>query len=205
MEKGSNFNLLDKFAFQLETPFMPRLKRRSHTFIFFWLIVLSINWFVACQSEECVSIYNNYLLVGFIKADTLENGKIELSPLDTVFYSVTAEGNDSVFYDQSDVTSFLQLPVNPAGEFTSFKFEMIDSIGYDSLSMQNIYYRNPTPHTISVSYHRGERIIVDDCGIEISYTKLTLVDSTFQNTILMSDKLSRLNELTNQFNIEVLF
>lgn len=184
---------------------MPIVKRRSNTFIFFWLIVLSLNWFVACQSEECVSIYNNYLFVGFVKSDTLENGKIELNPLDTVFYSVTAEGNDSVFYDQSIVTSFLKLPVNPSAEFTSFKFEMIDSIGYDSLLMRNIYYINPTPHTISVSYHRGERIIVDDCGIEISYSKLTLVDSTFQNTLLLNDKLSRLNDINDKFNIEVLF
>ena len=180
-------------------------KRRAITLLFFLLIAISLSWLSSCADEDCLSIYNNYLTVGFLKADTLANGKIELSELDTVFYSVTAEENDSVFYDKDDVVSTLTLPVNPATGFTSFRLDMIDSIGFDSLTMEKIYYVNPIPQIISVSYRRSERIISEECGVEISFTEVALVDSTFQHTVLFSNKLSRLNELINKTNIEILF
>ena len=77
---------------------MPEAKTRTYKY-FFWLILLfSGSIFFSCADEDCISIFNNHLLVSFIEADTLETGEIEFNEIDTLFYSVMAEGNDSVFY-----------------------------------------------------------------------------------------------------------
>lgn len=194
---------MDKFAFHFEMLFMPVEKRRSYKFIFWAIVMLGGNLFFSCQNEDCTSIYNNYLLVSFKNANTQD-------PVDTIFYSVTAEGNDSVFYDSTDVVSELTLPVNPAEGFTTFNLQMIDSIRYDTLSLDpiiidTIFYVNPTPHIITVSYNRSERIISEDCGVEIGYTNLYLEEISFPSFNLENDKLSRLNEIIDEVNIEVFF
>ena len=185
---------------------MPAKKRSLYKFIFWTIVIVSGNLFFSCQNENCVSVFNNYLLVGFINADTLETGEIEFHENDTIFYSVTAIGNDSVFYDKNDIVSTLTLPVNPALGLTTFKLEMIDSIRYDTLSFDPIvidttYYINPTPHTITVSYDRRQRIISEECGVEIAYTNLKVEEISFPTSNLTEDKFSRFNEV----NIEVFF
>ena len=187
-------------------PYMHAEERRSYKIIFFLVVILGGNLFFSCQNEDCVSVFNNNLLVDFIKADTLESGEIEFHQIDTLFYSVTAEGNDSVFYDKNTILSTLTLPVNPAMGLTTFKLEMIDSIRYDTLSfdpivIDTIYSVNPTPHTITVSYRRAQRVISENCGVEIIYINLNIDEISFPTTNLVDDKLSRLNEV----NIEVFF
>lgn len=181
-------------------------KRRSFKFIFFTIAIIYGSIFSSCQNENCVSVFNNYLLVGFVDIDTLVSGKVEFHPKDTMFYSVTAIGSDSVFYDKNTTLSTFRFPVNPAADITTFKLEMIDSIRYDTLSLDpinidTIYYVNPNPHTISVSYERKLRIISEDCGTEIAYINLNIEEITFDTTSLEEDKLSRFNEA----NIEVFF
>jgi hypothetical protein len=157
--------------------------------------------FFSCAKEDCVSIFNNHLLVGFINADTLETGEIIFDDADTIFYSVKAEGNDSILYDpDSPYTSLITLPVNPAENLTTFELTMLDSISYDSLNNPT-YHINPNPHIISVSYTRGQRIITIDCGVEIGYSGLQIEDISFNTTLLVDGKLSRLNTV----NIEVFF
>ncbi len=185
---------------------MPAEKRRSVKFIFWGLFILGLNLFLSCQNENCVSIANNDLLIGFIRADTLDTGEIIFDEIDTLFYSATADGNDSIIYDKNTVRSTFPFPVNPAKGMTTFHLEMIDSIRYDTLSMDpiqidTIYYINPTPHTIAVSYDRSQRIISEECGIEIFYTNIKVEEISFPTTNLAENKLSRFNEV----NIEVFF
>ncbi|MCG8311490.1 MAG: hypothetical protein MI975_29145 [Cytophagales bacterium] len=186
---------------------MNEQKSRSIRSIFWGIVFLSGLIFFSCANEDCISIFNNHLLVEFIRADTLESGEIILEPVDTVFHEVTAIGNDSVFYTPDTlIRSILTLPVDPAGERTSFRLEMLDSITYDTLSLDPIeidtnYHVNPTPHIITVTYRRRQRIISEDCGVEITYTNVKVDESTFQTINLVEDKLSRLNEA----NIEVFF
>jgi len=185
---------------------MPVEKGRSFRFNFWLIVIMSGNIFFSCANEDCVSIFNNHLLVSFIDADTLESGGIEFHEIDTLFYSVVAVGNDTVFYDSTDVVSTVRLSVDPASDLTTFVFQMLDSISYDTLSNDPIvidtsYHVNPNPHIISVSYNRSQRIMSEDCGVEIAYTKLKLEEITFQTAVLTDDKLSRLNEV----NIEVFF
>ena len=186
---------------------MPGKRISSHKIIFWSFSLFCGSLFFSCANEDCISIFNNYLLVEFINADTLASGEIEFSAVDTIFYSVTATGNDSVFYNPDNtIRSILTLPVDPVSELTSFRLEMLDSIGYDTLSLDpividTIYYVNPSPHIITVSYDRKEKIITVDCGVEITYTNLQIQEITFPTTNVVDNKLSRLNEV----NIEVFF
>ena len=79
--------------------FMPQRKRRTYSFIFWLFGILIGQLFFSCANEDCVSIFNNHLLVGFINADTLETGEIVFDDVDTIFYSIKAEGNDSGIYE----------------------------------------------------------------------------------------------------------
>jgi len=174
--------------------------------LFLLAIVLSSNLFFSCQNEDCVSSFNNHLLVGFINLDTLEDGSIDENPLDTMFYEVIARGNDSIFYSPDTLMSIITLPVDPSQDFSTFELYMVDSIAYDTVSvdplkLQKIYYKNPNPHKISVSYRRRTKVISEDCGIEIQYLNLNVDEITFSDTELVEDKLSRFNEV----NIEVYF
>lgn len=180
---------------------MPGKRIKSYKCIFWSLALLNGSLLFSCANEDCISIFNNHLLVGFVNADTLETGEIVFNEIDTVFYSVTAAGNDSIFYEADTlIRSILTLPVDPASELTSFRLDMLDSITYDSLNNPT-YYVNPNPHFITVSYDLRQRIISEDCGVEIGYTNLLVEDITFPTHILVENKLSRLNEV----NIEVFF
>ncbi len=170
-----------------------------------WAILLAV-LMCSCQDEDCVSVSNNDFLIGFVKADTLESGKVIYENVDTLFYKVTAESNDSILYDWHTRSLTFALPVNPASDITTFHLEMLDSIRYDTLSLDpltidTIMYVNPMPQTISVSYEQRQRIIAEDCGVEISYVKLQVDETTFPATELTEDKLSRFNEV----NLEIFF
>lgn len=191
---------MDKFAFHLETRFMPVRKKRSNFYIFLAILFLSSSVFFSCANEDCISVFNNHVLLGFVKVDTLESGEIKYSELDTIFYSVKALDNDSVFYEADTTMSIVTLPVNPSSDLTSFELVMLDSISYDSLNNPT-YFLNPNPHRVSVSYRRSQRIISENCGVEIAYTNLNVEEITFKDTALIDNKLSRLNEV----NLEVYF
>ncbi len=197
---------MDKFAFHFEKLFMPSLKTVHIRFTLLPIALAGYFLLGSCKTEDCVSVFNNDLLVGFVEADTLEDGKVEFNPKDTVFYTIRAEGNDSVFYNKKDRRATFALPVNPAGDRTKFIFQAIDSIRYDTLSLDPIeidtlYFINPSPHILSVRYVRKERIITEDCGVEIGYFNIEIENSTFPMTTLVNDRLERFNEV----NIEILF
>lgn len=177
---------------------MPGKRIKSYKLIFWSFALLGGSLFFSCANEDCISIANNYYLVGFFDSEPNSSG--ENPAIDTMFYSVKADGNDVVFYTPDTTVSVLSLPVNPAADNTSFELTMLDSITYDELN-NPIYHINPNPHQITVSYRRNERIITEDCGVEISYTNLDVEEITFQDTVVINNKLSRLNEV----NIEVFF
>ncbi len=185
---------------------MPEEQGRFYHLIFLWMIILGGSIFFSCQNEDCVSIYNNDLLVGFLQADTLEDGRIQFNEIDTVFYTVRAVGNDTIYYDSTDVESLFVLPVDPAAILTTFQFEVIDSITYDTLSfdpvvINTIYHLNPEPHFLTISYDTRERIISEDCGVEISYSNVSVEETSFPFTNVVDNKLSRFNEV----NVEIIF
>ena len=178
--------------------FMAEENRGSYRSIF-WLMVLFVgSIFFSCANEDCVSISTNYYLVGFFESERNDAG--EFPKIDTLFYSVKADGNDVVFYDPDTTVSVLSLPVNPAADKISFELIMLDSVSMDSLN-NPIYHVNPNPHYITVNYRRSQRIVSEECGVEITYSKILVEEITFEDTVVVSDRLSRLNET----NIEVFF
>lgn len=180
--------------------------RRYFRFFLGITFILACTFFSSCKDEDCVSTFNNDLLVSLMQADTLENGDVVNKSIDTLFFEVRAAGNNSIFYDYEDKVSKLVLPVNPAEDMTTFEFYMIDSVRIDTISMdpiniQKTYFKNETPHVLSVSYRRGTRILSEDCGVEIVYVRLRVDATTFSGTNVVSEQLSRFNSV----NIEVLF
>ena len=189
---------MDKFAFHVEMLCMTVQNSRSSRSIFWVFNFFVGSIFFSCANEDCVSIANNYYLVGFFESELNNQG--EYPKIDTLFYSVTADGNDVVFYDPDTSVSVLSLPVNPSADRTSFELIMLDSISKDSLN-NPVYHINPNPHYITVNYKRSQRIISEECGVEINYSKIKIEEITFEDTLLVSDRLSRLNEA----NVKVFF
>jgi hypothetical protein len=183
--------------------------RSFKRFFFLFLIVSAFNY--SCKKEDCVSIFNNHLLVGFYETDTLESGAVDIIPKDTLFYQVSAPGNDSIFYGPDKTVSVLTLPVDPAGATTTFELFMVESVSYDTISkdpllVEATYTPVSTPHIIEVSYDRSTRIITEECAVEIAFTGLTIGEITFPNYALGEGVLSRLQfDNEDRVNIEVYF
>ncbi len=149
----------------------------------------------ACETENCVSLANNDLLVNFYEQDsvTLKN---------MMFEYVRAAGNDSVFYDHNTVQAKYRFPVNPADDQTLFIMQVIDSVTYDTISydpleVETHYHLRNGADSLWVEYDRHERIITVECGVEINYTKLSIKKCTFSKYELEGDEtsLSRLNDV----------
>lgn len=177
-----------------------------HRNFYIWGLILGFISFFSCQTEDCISLFNNDLLVDFIQVDTLENGTIVTSRIDTTFYEIRAVDNDSLLYSLKNTSTTLNLPVNPAADQTTFEFYTIASIRYDTISqnpidVDTIYTVNPEPHNLSVSYRRVSRIVTEPCGVEIAFVSLEVNETSFELTRTVRDRLSRFNEV----NIEVLF
>ena len=191
------FNLLDKFAFHLEKRFMSTEKTQSFK-IFFLLLVVFGGLFFSCANEDCVSVATNYYQIAFFDSEPNSSGNFP--SIDTLFYSVVADDNDYSYYGPDTTVSVLSLPVNPAADMTSFELTMLDSISYDSLN-NPIYHVNPNPHYVTLQYRRSQRIISEACGVEIFYTKIKIDQITFEDTVVVADRISRLNDA----NVEVYF
>lgn len=184
---------------------------RSSFRVIFWVgAILFANLFFSCQNEDCVSTFNNYLLVGFFERDTLEDGTINVIEKDTTFFAVMAIGNDSIFYDADTLASTFTLPVDPANEETLFQFYTIDSIAYDTLNLSPLevvitYYPNDVPDILGVRYDRATRVITEDCGVEIAFVNLEIEEVSFKDYNLSNGRLSRFNLENEEVNIEIFF
>ena len=145
----------------------------------------------SCQTEDCVSLSNNDLLVSFYESDSTELKEV-------AFNFVKALKNDSIFYTSEDKGSDYKLPLNPAEDITTFIFQAIDSVTYDTLQLDpilidTIIHQREKFDTLELSYLRTQRIITVDCGVEISYTIDTININTFSGYTIENKQLSRIN------------
>ena len=148
--------------------------------------------------------------VGFFDADTLETGEIVVEEIDTAFYAVIANGNDSVFYDPNTRASVFTVPVDPADDMTAFEFYMIDSVATDTISdnpleIEVTYFPNPAPYLLDVSYRRVTSVITEDCGVEIIFVRVEVSETTFAGYEIEIDNLNRFNEPNEKVNVKVYF
>lgn len=153
----------------------------------------------ACENEDCVSIANNDLLISFYDSDS--------TTLKEVFFDyVLAEGNDSLFYSRSTPSSTYAFPLNPADDETIFVMQVIDSVRMDTISLDpididTVYVLRDQVDTIWVDYIRKQRIITEECGVEISYVNLELSENSFPGYEVVNNSLSRFNNV----NIKIFF
>lgn len=172
------------------------MQRKANRSIYIKLIIVMLVCLTACADENCVTVYNNELLVQFFD----EDGD---APKRVRFYSITAANTDSVFFDATTFESTYRLPVNPAADTTRFILVPIDTILLDTLSRDPLLVRRDTvlgaTRTIGVSYSRSTRIITPECGVEIAYQNLMIDTISYENYLLSADDLSRFNDA----NIEI--
>ena len=160
--------------------------------LFLLILILGV---ASCETENCVSLANNDLLVSFYEPDstTLKN---------VMFDYVRAAGNDSLFYDSNTVSSKYRFPVNPAADETLFIMQVIDTVTYDTISYDPVvveprYHLRDRVDSLWVEYQRSQRVITVECGVEIYYSHLSIKKCTFNGYEFEDDKtsLSRMNDV----------
>ncbi len=163
----------------------------------FWVV---LGYFAgACETEDCVSIANNDLLISFYDSDSTK--------LREVFFDyVVAEDNDSLLYSREKPSSSYAFPLNPAADETIFLMQVIDSVRLDTISLDpvdidTVYVLREQIDTIWVEYIRKQRIITEECGVEISYGSLELKVNSFPGHEVVNNSLSRFNDV----NIKIFF
>ena len=167
---------------------------------FLQVLLIAMGWVTwACETEDCVSIANNDLLITFYGSDSVT--------LKEVFFDyVTAEGSDSIFYSRSKPASSYSFPVNPAADETLFYLQIIDSVRIDTitldpLDLDTVYVLRDQVDTLGIEYFRKQPIITEDCGVEISYLNIAVESNSFTGDEVVNASLSRLNNV----NIKIFY
>jgi len=168
-------------------------------FLFAVFLTVAVMLNIACETEDCVSLSTNDLWVTFYESDGSDLKNV-------TFFFVKALENDSIFYDKEDTRNSYALPLNPVADRTTFVFQVLDSITYDTLQLEpieidTIYHVRDALDTFDVHYRRAQRIITVDCGAEISYNIDTISTSTFTGFEIENRQLSRFNAV----NVKVFF
>lgn len=163
-----------------------------------FLAGLGLMCWTACETETCISEANNDMQVRFLKTDSTTQRQVR-------FRYLLATGNDSVFYADDTDRTVVSFPLNPEQDGTEFTLQLLDTVFIDTLSLDPIVtdtvrlYR--PPDTLAVRYARRQRIITEECGVEISYGGLSIEKSSFPGYLIVNQQVSRFNE----FNLEVYY
>lgn len=174
------------------------MKIFKHIFYFLssgLLLFVLLPGMYSCETENCISVANNDLLVSFYEQDSS-------TVKDMIFGYVTADGTDSVFYDYGTKQASFSFPVNPADDQTLFVMQVVDTITYDTITydplvIEATYHLRDEIDSLWVEYRRTQRIITEDCGVEIYYSNLTVKKCTFPGYEFENEMtfLSRLNDV----------
>ena len=130
----------------------------------FLLPAFIILLFSSCLSEpDCLVTASNLVRIDLKKTDT--------NAVNTVkFIVIRVQGTDTLFYQDQKASSLI-LPVNPAGEQTTFHFEYKSSI--DTTVLEN--------DSVTLAYVRQYKVISPDCGGYVYYMNLSVSSYSFSN------------------------
>ena len=123
-----------------------------------------------CLDEpDCVSSATNFANVTFYKLDTAVVDTVDIN-------SLTAAGSDSVLISDQDNVSTFKLPLNREATSSLFTFDI----------------KNVGIKTLTLTYQVNQRLISEDCGVEIIISDLGYSQSGFDsirvlNTILVEE------------------
>ncbi|MBL7843061.1 MAG: hypothetical protein KF846_16470 [Cyclobacteriaceae bacterium] len=144
----------------------------------FWLILLPL---LSCLDQpDCIRTSDTALVIDFRKLLTGEKDT-------TILLQVTAAGADSIFYSPGNVPDTLRgvsaiLAINPFDVETLYTF-----------------YLPGRERTLRVGYTKEARFISEDCGSEIFYSSLHVIDTEFDSVRIVNNQLTK-----NRFvNIEI--
>ncbi len=146
------------------------------------VFVLCVLVVVSCLDEpDCVKDADTALVIQFKR---LIDGKNDT----LIFYRVEAQGADSIFYGQNpDVLDTLRgtpvvVSVNPYATSTEFTF-----------------YFPVLERKLDVGYTRSARFISEECGSEVSFSRLRIIQTEFDSVRLVNPTLSK----SRTVNIEI--
>ena len=125
---------------------------------------------ISCDTTDCISFSTRVLIVEFLDDSTG-------NPVQKDVGLITSTESSVIFYGDTTLSIFY-LPVNTDKEWTTFLFFNPDS----------------TVDTLEVAYDKSERLISKDCGFELKFENIRIIDTTFDQVISLENELSRLNE-----------
>jgi hypothetical protein len=142
-----------------------------------WFLFLSALAFSCLDEPDCFSLNNNLIGISFKK---LVDGKA-----DTIFFSsVTADGTDSVFVENSLVTGIDKLPLNYYTDQTVFHFSGLNG-SYD----------------LHLGYSAKTQLVSEDCGERFVLTNMKALEHTFDSLRQLSTTPKRNDGTGAQFEV----
>ncbi len=136
-----------------------------HRIIFLISFTIGVG-LLACQDDpDCVSITTDFANVRFYN---FENGEIDTVDVN----SITLEGSDSVLYADTTISNVMTIPLNPAQRTVQLAFDT--EFGLD---------------TVVLSYATRNRLISEDCGLEILFAELDYVRNDFDSINIVNQEL----------------
>ncbi len=142
---------------------------------FYFLICLYV--LAACETTDCITFNTRFVIVDFLDSATGDSKSRQ-------FDLISAQESQVIFYSDTSLSTYY-LPVNTEQEQTIFLFLNPDQ----------------TIDTLEVSYDKSVILISKDCGYDLEFKNLGIVQTTFDSAISLENELSRLNEE----NIKIFF
>lgn len=125
---------------------------------------------ISCDTTDCISFSTRVLVVEF-----LDDSTGVAIQRDVEF--ITSTESSVIFYGDTTLSVYY-LPVNTEKDRTTFLFFNPDS----------------SVDTLEIGYDRSERLISKDCGIELQFKNIRIIDTSFDHAVSLENELSRLNE-----------
>jgi hypothetical protein len=142
---------------------------------FYFLICLYV--LAACDTTDCITFNTRFVIVDFLDSATGDSKNRQ-------FDLISAQESQVIFYSDTSLNTYY-LPVNTELEQTVFLFLNPDQ----------------TIDTLEVSYDKTETLISKDCGYDLEFKNLGIIQTTFDSAVSLENELSRLNEE----NIKIFF
>ena len=149
--------------------------RYIYKLTFYFLICLYV--LAACDTTDCITFNTRFVIVDFLDSATGDSKSRQ-------FDLISAQESQVIFYSDTSLNTYY-LPVNTELEQTVFLFLNPDQ----------------TIDTLEVSYDKTETLISKDCGYDLEFKNLGIIQTTFDSAVSLENELSRLNEE----NIKIFF
>ena len=149
--------------------------RYIYKLTFYILICLYV--LAACETTDCITFNTRFVIVDFLDSATGESKSRQ-------FDLISAQESQVIFYSDTSLSTYY-LPINTELEQTRFLFLNPDQ----------------SVDTLHISYDKRTVLISKDCGYDLEFKNLGIIQTTFDSAVSLENELSRLNEE----NIKIFF